>query len=232
MIEEALEDLRNALAAAFGEREIRAQFSWTVGGRAVSEIGGRLLEDFALNRIAQSFSQLHPRTYESVEVTVPSSGRSIEDFRVDWSAGGSKQVLLVDVKGHNELRRGSRPNLASIRKCIELYGDPARAREEIVIFFCRYKPNIAPGDRAHDLTYRVMSDSFGLNGIFLLRNLSAANLDPANIGSGGQILLAREDRIVLEDRTRSEFVSLLEQLRGRSQRRPPADFSTVENLET
>jgi hypothetical protein len=67
--------------------------------------------------------------------------------------------------------------------------------------------------------------------IFPLRCLSAANLDPANIGSGGQLLLARENRIVLEERSRDDFVALLRQLGDRARARVPTEVSELDATE-
>jgi hypothetical protein len=147
----------------------------------------------------------------------------MEDIAVIFESGQQRVRLLVDVKGHNEYRAGSRPNLASIRKCIELYESPDQASDEIVVFFCRYQPSVHPDHHAESVTYEVLSESFSDRGVFLLRSLSEANMDPANIGSGGQILLAREDRIALVDRRREEFVIYLRTLQGRlaGRRLPP-----------
>jgi hypothetical protein len=100
-----------------------------------------------------------------------------------------------------------------------------------VIFFCRYRPSIAPNGRGDDLSYEVLPESFGQTGLFPLRNLSAGNLDPANIGSGGQLLLARENRILLEERTREEFVALLRQLGDRARARVPMEVSELDATE-
>ena len=232
MLERALSDLRAALKALFADQPLRVQLSWPLGGRAVSEIGGRLIEDFVAARIDISLRNLERHSYEAATVALPSTGRALEDFSVNWVADGATLVLLVDVKGHNELRRGSRPNLASIRKCIELYSDPARRDHEPVIFFCRYRPSIAPNGRGDDLSYDVLPESFGPTGLFPLRCLSAANLDPANIGSGGQLLLARENRIVLEERSREDFVALLRQLGDRARARVPLKVSRLDATES
>ena len=199
----------------FKSQAIEARFSWPVGGRAVSEIGGRLIEDYVISVIGSTMNGLDSPDFNRVSAGVPISGRTLEDFSVLFGDSASELLLLVDIKGHNEFRKGSRPNLASIRKCLEIYDDPSKANVEIVIFFCRYKPNITPNDRGEVLKLEIAKESFSEKGVFLLRSLSSSNLDPANIGAGGQLLLAREDHIQIVDRTRAEFVELLRNFQQR-----------------
>jgi hypothetical protein len=127
--------------------------------------------------------------------------------------------LLVDIKGHNQQRSGSRPNLASIRKCLEFYGDPNLTGQEIVIFFCRYQPRVQRNAGRTQLLYEVLPESFDEQHVIPIRWLGHTNLDPANIGSGGQILLARESNLTTEKRSREEFVVLLRGLEERLRRR-------------
>ena len=187
-------------------------FDWEVSDRAVSEIGGRLIEDFVLRRIPHIAETLQDRHSRSLAVTVPITGRTIEDFRFVTTHDSFNVELLVDVKGHNQQRRGSRPNLASIRKCIEFYSDPQLVHQEIVIFFCRYEPRVQRGNNRTQLIYEVLPRSFDEQHVIPLRWLGRANLDPGNIGSGGLILLARESNLITERRSREEFVILLQTL--------------------
>ncbi len=219
MLVDALEATRSMLADTFRDHSLKASFSWSIGGRAVSEIGGRLIEDFALDAIAASVKRFEGSTFDRIDVEIPTSGRTVEDFALAFQRGSSRLDFLVDVKGHNELRTGSRPNLASIRKCLALYSEPL-ASTEIIIFFCRYLPNIKPGERSRTLTLQIMDDSFRELCIFPLRWLSRSNLDVGNIGAGGQLLLARENQVQLELRTRTEFVALLQLLQQKLPRLP------------
>lgn len=75
-----------------------------------------------------------------------------------------------------------------------------------------------PGDRCENISYEIQERSFHETGCFLLRELSDNNLDPANIRSGGQSLLARENQIQLVNRLRIEFLAMLESLRDRLRR--------------
>lgn len=213
MLHQCLSILRTALARCFEQQVPSIRATWPLSGRAVSEIGGRLVESFVLARLPHELGLL-PFDGE-IACDIPESGRAMEDIAVTFVTRTGRVRLLVDVKGHNEYRSGSRPNLASIRKCLELYRSPAHAADELVVFFCRYQPSVHPEHHSEQVEYNVLPESFTEQGIFLFRALSEANLDPANIGSGGQLLLAREERIALVERSRAEFVRLLEQLQVR-----------------
>lgn len=213
MLHQCLSILRMALARCFEQQAPSIRATWPLSGRAVSEIGGRLVESFVLARLPRELSLM---AFDGeIVCDIPESGRAMEDIAVTFSAPSGRIRLLVDVKGHNEYRAGSRPNLASIRKCLELYRSAAHVSDELVVFFCRYEPSVHPTHYSEEVEYNVLPESFAEQGTFLLRALSEANLDPANIGSGGQLLLAREDRIVLVERSREEFVQLLERLQAR-----------------
>ncbi|MEJ6003858.1 hypothetical protein [Paucibacter soli] len=213
MLEQCLKILREALSQCFTSAKPEIVTNWAISGRTVSEIGGRLIEDYVLLHLPE---ELKKTSFEGrIECDIPESGRAVEDIAVDFYAADWKIRLLVDVKGHNELQRGSRPNLASIRKCIDLYEAKASSTTEVVVFYCRYVPSIGKMQRSKTVSLAVQPSSFTETGVFLLRQLSDANLDPANIGSGGQLLFAREHEVRIVDRSRAEFVSLLRQFQGR-----------------
>jgi hypothetical protein len=209
----AISVLQKGLAGCFHIGSPTVKASWPLSGRTVSEIGGRLIEDYVLGCLKDSLESV--RGPMMCEVRIPESGRAIEDIAVVFDDSESRLELLVDIKGHNQLRKGSRPNLASIRKCIEFYGDPKRVNSEIIIFYCRYEPSIPPGEHGSEIEYSVLPESFSDKGVFPLRYLSNRNLDPANIGSGGQLLLAREAEINFSIRSRSDFLKRLLQYRAR-----------------
>ena len=208
----ALDDLRIIFGEALNGHSLEIDFSWDISDKTISEIGGRLIEDYVLTALPKHLENQNINITGTIEsCTIPSSQRSMEDISFVWSSKDikGKLLLLVDVKGHNETKKGSRPNLASIRKCLELYSDENRVNEEVIIFFCRYIPIIVREDDKTKINYEILPDSFTESGIFLLRCLSENNLDPADIGSGGQILFARENDIVVVERTREEFVEYL-----------------------
>lgn len=213
MLEQCLQTLRDSLSRCFNSTGPEIHTNWPISGRTVSEIGGRLIEDFVLLHLPQEL--LKSKFDGEIRCCAPDSGRAIEDIAVHFTSTAGDICLLVDVKGHNELQTGSRPNLASIRKCIELYSDANKANTEIVVFYCRYQPSLAKGGRSEAVSFNVLPTSFSKTGVFLLRELSDSNMDPANIGSGGQVLLAREDKIILSNRSRANFVSLMNTFQSR-----------------
>jgi hypothetical protein len=220
LIREAMRILRLTLRRIIEDHKLAVEFSWPISGRAVSEIGGRLIEDFVLDKLDDRLFLDLEMPFDSVISSVPTSGKTLEDFSLKFSTNEKLEfVLHVDIKGHNMLRSGSRPNLASIRKCIALYSAESPITEELAIFYCRYVPNIRPNQRGEQMVLTIAGESFEETGTFLLRDLSEGNLDPANIGSGGQLLLAREDSIRVTPRTRTQFVALLESYSLRLQSR-------------
>lgn len=213
IIEEAIIDLRELLQAALKGSSLSVKLNWPISDKTIAEIGGRLLEDFILAKVPSFVRTGKNRTENFTNCLVPESQRAMEDITFYWKSddGDIELVLLVDIKGHNEKKRGSRPNLASIRKCSELYATP-NSNKELLVFFCRYNPVVNQHDGATVINYEILDTSFNERSIFLLRHLSDRNLDPADIGSGGQILLARENEIQLVKRSREEFVQFLDSL--------------------
>ena len=131
MINECLSILRASLERCFDQRCPSIRATWPLSGRAVSEIGGRLVESFVLARLPHELSLA--MFDGEIVCNIPESGRAMEDIAVTFVGPAGQVRLLVDVKGHNEYRSGSRPNLASIRKCLELYGNPVHVADELTI---------------------------------------------------------------------------------------------------
>ena len=214
-LDACLSDLRAVVARVFEAQVPEISVDWEMSDRAISEIGGRILEDFVLRHVAEVAAELPRKHSRSLTVNIPASGRTVEDFRLLCKIGDSTSELLVDIKGHNQFRKGSRPNLASLRKCRALYSNPSLVHQELVIFLCRYEPLVRRSRRRTQVRYQVSVQSFDDRHVIPIRWLGRRNLDPANIGSGGQLLLAREESIIVERRSRADFVRLLEELGGR-----------------
>lgn len=209
----ASKDLSKIFSLALKDKELKISFNWNVSEKTVSEIGGRLIEDFILTSLPEAINHKTKDFSGSfIKCSIPDSARSMEDLSFNWVApnGETNIALLVDVKGHNETKSGSRPNLASIRKCKEFY--KKNENKELWIFYCRYTPIVKKELTDSYITYKIEEASFEEKGIFLLRSLSDNNMDPANIGSGGQILFARENNITLVDRSRDEMLEFLDLL--------------------
>ena len=211
-IEESIADMISLLKEVLENKVLRAEFSWDISDKTISEIGGRLIEDFILCQLPKYIIDKKSKdaSYQFVHCVIPESQRAMEDIEFVWKKDEICYHLLVDVKGHNELKMGSRPNLASIRKCKEFYSDNEKMKtHEFYIFFCRYQPVITKNEGKTIIEYKIKSESFTKKGIFPLKYLHTKNMDPANIGSGGQILLARETEIEFIKRTDADFLGEL-----------------------
>ncbi|NQT71258.1 MAG: hypothetical protein HQ553_00640 [Chloroflexi bacterium] len=212
-LELATNDLIKLFSSALKGSELKISFNWEVSEKTVSEIGGRPIEDYILTSLPNELNnEVEGLSGTFTNCTVPKSQRAMEDIGFTWlSPDGKKSIeLLIDVKGHNETKTGSRPNLASIRKCREFY--TASDKKELWIFYCRYTPKVDGSSINTNISYKLEDGSFEEKGLFLLRRLSDNNMDPADIGSGGQILFAREHEIELIDRDRGNMVKFLDSL--------------------
>ncbi|MFD0931837.1 hypothetical protein ACFQ0R_04410 [Psychroflexus salinarum] len=213
ILKQASDDLIKLFSRALKGKELKITFNWGVSEKTVSEIGGRLIEDFILASLPTELEiELEPFSGTFINCNIPKSQRAMEDIGFTWLApdGNTSIELLIDVKGHNETKTGSRPNLASIRKCKEFYSRPEN--EELWIFYCRYTPTVEKESTDTNISYKIEDGSFTDKGMFLLKSLSDRNMDPANIGSGGQILFARENNITLIDRDRKGMLDFLDSL--------------------
>jgi hypothetical protein len=213
ILEIATQDLIKLFSLALKGKELKISFNWCVSEKTVSEIGGRLIEDFILTSLPTELEvEFDGFAGSFTDCNIPESQRAMEDIAFSWlSPDGQTSIeLLIDVKGHNETKTGSRPNLASIRKCKEFY--ESDENRELWIFFCRYTPKVETQLTDTNISYKIEDGSFSNNGMFLLRHLSDQNMDPANIGSGGQILFARENNITLINRDRQGMLEFLDNL--------------------
>jgi len=209
----ATNDLMLLFSSALKQGDLKISFNWEVSDKTISEIGGRLIEDYILTSLPKKIGvTIRGMQGRFEKCHIPESQRAMEDIAFTWvSPDGSETVdLLIDVKGHNELKKGSRPNLASIRKCKDFY--TSNEKKELWIFYCRYTPVSKVCESTTNISYKIEDESFHEKGMFLLRRLSDRNMDPADIGSGGQILFAREHEIELIDRSRENMVEFLDSL--------------------
>jgi hypothetical protein len=77
--------------------------SWTISSKAVSEIGGRFIEDWLIAnlehglRATEQFGGSHCNAIRVIQV----AGRSIGDIALEFSIQGCSYTLFVDVKANN-----------------------------------------------------------------------------------------------------------------------------------
>lgn len=184
-----------------------------LGHKTVSEIGGRIIEDFLTSSLETAFSEDPQYVYKST------SSRSLGDFVVEEKKSNPHRIFF-DVKAqHLSIREKtlefyqdkkidakkpgeSHPNLISFEKAKDFFSDSRRAREDIAFVMIHYDPMIFRGDI--DFKIRPLS----MNSIFLLRDINDQNLSFGNLGKG-QIQLKRVSDIKIQNRTKVEFVDFI-----------------------
>jgi hypothetical protein len=208
--------LIHTLNEGFSQKQLKISSSFTISHKTISEIGGRLIEEY-VSAILESAL----RNGESFKL-VPTASRSLGDFVIEYTSKESYRFYF-DVKAqHLSIRERtaehykkmkiqakkpgeSHPNLIAYHKAKEFFGDSSRLREDIAFLFIHYNPELVGNVVSFNL--RNLSDS----SIFLLRDISADNLSYGNLGKG-QLQLKRINDLQLENRTRLDFISLIEKL--------------------
>lgn len=199
--------------------------SWNISSKAVSEIGGRLIEDWLIANLEhglRTIEQFGGSQCNAIRV-IQVAGRSIGDIALEFSIRGCSYTLLVDVKANNTIARDetfrfyqahgiskprpgeSHPNLISIPRAEQWFNNPSNITSDIAIFYCHYRP-VHEGEQVRfDFTKTLSRDS---DSLFLLRDISATNLTTGTLGKG-QLQLTRLSEVGLKQRTRREFLQFL-----------------------
>lgn len=187
-----------------------------IGHKTVSEIGGRIIEDFLTSSLETAFNKDSQYIYQST------SSRSLGDFAIEEKKSNPHRFFF-DVKAqHLSIREKtlefyreksidakkpgeSHPNLISFEKAKDFFSDSSRAREDIAFVMIHYDPTILRGDVNFKL--RHLTDE----SIFLLRDIDEQNLSFGNLGRG-QIQLKRINDILVQNRSKVEFIDFINQL--------------------
>jgi hypothetical protein len=214
--EETKSHLINKLNQGFTQKELTLSASYALSHKTISEIGGRLIEEYVSAILESSL-----RKGESFNL-VPTASRSLGDFVIQYNSRETYRFYF-DVKAqHLSIRERtaqhykkmniqakkpgqSHPNLIAYHKAKEFFGDSNRLREDIAFLFIHYNPELVGNTVSFNL--RDLSDS----SICLLRDISVNNLSYGNLGKG-QLQLKRVNDLQLENRTRLDFVSLIDKL--------------------
>jgi hypothetical protein len=214
--EETKSFLINTLNQGFSQKELRLSASYALSHKTISEIGGRLIEEY-VSAILESAL----RKGESFNL-VPTASRSLGDFVIEYKSKKSYRFYF-DVKAqHLSIRERtaehykkmniqakkpgeSHPNLIAYHKAKEFFGDSSRLSEDIAFLFIHYNPELVGNMVSFNL--RELSDS----SICLLRDISANNLSYGNLGKG-QLQLKRINDLKIENRTRPDFILLIDKL--------------------
>ena len=201
--------------------------SHALSHKTISEIGGRILEEYISKAIKEFLSNNSDYAVNHL------SSRSLGDFSIQKNKGGTtiyfdikSQHLSIRDKTHeyyvdNNIKQKkpgeSHPNLISFQKAKDFYGSADRRDDDIAMIFVKYDPEIA----GSTINFKVMG--FNDSSIFLLRDISVSNLSYGNLGKG-QIQLSRINNIKIEKRNKSEFLKVIDFLKNkpRQTRRSPS----------
>ncbi len=203
--------------------------SWRVTSKAVSEIGGRLIEDWLIANVESGLRAIEQdgrQQCDSIRV-IQVAGRAIGDIELKFSLQGYSYTLLVRVMANNAIARDetfrfykthgipkgrpgeSHPNLIAINRAVQFFSSATNISSDIAIFYCRYSP-LQDGTQVRF----DFSETLGRNSelLFLLRDISESNLTPVGNLGKGQLQLKRLSEIGLKQRTRNEFLFALSEL--------------------
>lgn len=211
--------VREAIRSAIRRSPLELHVSIPLSHKCISEIGGRIIEEYLVQAI-EAFQDPSETFYLRAV-----AARAMGDFEIR-STLDDTLVLLVDIKaGHRSIRDktaaqyaekgialrrpgASHPNLASVKKLEDLYGDDSRKNTDLAILIVGYDPFVVGS------TIRFRIEEPGASPLRLIREFSESNL---SLGQQlGQIQLSRGDRVETELRSKTEFLELI----GRVQARP------------
>lgn len=193
--------------------------SHLISHKTISEIGGRILEEFISNAVKDSFKDIEKYTVEHL------SSRSLGDFCIQTKNKNpnrfyfdiKSQHLSIREKTHeyyiangiDQKKPGeSHPNLISYQKAVDFYGDRTKERDDIGLIFVKYDPIIT----GKSINFKI--SSFDHTSIFLLRDIDIDNLSYGNLGKG-QIQLSRINNIKITAGSKLEFIEKLNFLKNR-----------------
>jgi hypothetical protein len=226
-------DLSHALDQAVGIPVV-VEFGWPIFSKTISEIGGRLLEDWLLRRLQDaidlrmSSGDLLGSRYR----VSPVAAREIADIQVEFEIDGKAYHLFLSVKAANlnardetfafykqygilKKRPGqSHPNLISVEKALSWWSNDELADREIALLYLRYIVEFDEAGRS--ATFKIQNNFSSQEevSLLLIRDISAHNVSPIGSLGKGQIQLHRLTRLETTERTREEFVTFIENLRA------------------
>ena len=192
-------DFRNALEDVFKtHKALTISTNWTVLDKTYGEVGGRFLEDFLLSELKASIKKV-PQ-YHIVDAYAPDGRRTMEDIIAEWEMPGfPRQKLLISIKGHKS-GSASNPNLVSLKKVKAFYTDHPENCHFLLLIL-------------HYLPERIVQDGFHMHieevGLYHLKDLEDRHFSLQTIGSGGQFLLTRINKIQETYRTFQDLYDMV-----------------------
>jgi hypothetical protein len=215
-----------ALSWAISERPLSFTASWPISAKSISEIGGRLIEDWLISSLPDALTAAsnacspHCSNFRAIAV----AGRAIGDTAIQFSYAARDYTVHIDVKAANLSARDethrfylansiakkrpgeSHPNLISLPRAELWYRDPQNALADLAILYCGYRAIVVDGTVTFDL-----SRSLNQSSLFLLRDISPSNVTVGALGRG-QLQLTRTSSIRFAERTKAEFCAFLQSI--------------------
>ena len=198
---------------------LKLECSISINHKTISEIGGRIIEEYVLLALRELFIKSEDYDFENL------SSKSLGDFALTSTAKDFVK-LFFDVKAqHISIREKtqsfylengikqskpgeSHPNLISYQKAVDFFTDDTKYNDDICMLFIKYDPII----ENRIVNFNILP--LDQNSILLLRNIADKNLSYGNLGKG-QIQLYRLYDIITIQRTKIEFVKFINKLKNK-----------------
>ena len=235
MVDKELREAYQSFLAIFSvqyqeimKNDLVVSFSWSIDSMQVSEIGGRLIEQYLCDQLIANksnslFFELQRR-------------QAMGDIKCTYEYKDKKYEFYIDIKGkfldqstftnqyykkHNiaidkeaeargwvkTYKSYSKPNIGSVEKFKNFYQDKEFEQSDFIVLNVKYGC-IQDGS---SLTFKI-NELLDETSIFLFRDINEQVLYTANIGKG-QLQIGDKKYIgtYITERTKSEFVNLINQ---------------------
>ena len=210
------------------KNDLVVSFSWSIDSMQVSEIGGRLIEQYLCDQlIANKSNSLFFKLQRR---------QAMGDIKCTYEYKDKKYEFYIDIKGkfldqstftnqyykkHNiaidkeaeargwvkTYKSYSKPNIGSVEKFKNFYQDKEYEQSDFIVLNVKYGC-IQDGS---SLTFKI-NELLDETSIFLFRDINEQVLYTANIGKGQlQIGDKKYKGTYIIERTKSEFINLINQ---------------------
>ena len=210
------------------KNDLVVSFSWSIDSMQVSEIGGRLIEQYLCDQLIANksnslFFELQRRqAMGDIKCTYEYKDKKYE-FHIDIKGKFLDQSTFTNqyYKKHNiaidkeaeargwvkTYKSYSKPNIGSVEKFKNFYQDKEFEQSDFIVLNVKY----GCIQDSSSLTFKI-NDLLDETSIFLFRDINEQVLYTANIGKG-QLQIGDKKYIgtYITERTKSEFVNLINQ---------------------
>ena len=233
-------DVSRALEHLTAGTSLIVTFNWPIFSKTISEIGGRLLEDWLLCHLQKAFEGAAAQSglcHSKYQVS-PVAAREIGDVQITFEAKDERYRLFLSIKTSNLKARDetlafyklhgiakkkpgeSHPNLIAIERALAWYSNEQHVDAEIALLHVKYTVLLS----ADMKTARyVIQDDFMQpvsasrpHPLMLVRDISEENLSTGALGKG-QLQLHRLANLKTTERTKAEFVKFVREFQQAKQ---------------